>query len=105
MCAGRELIEETGYTSDEIIPWIRFDGTSNVMTYTYFYIARNCHWVQDISPDSGEKIELFDVSFDEFLELSSDVRFHHHWNLLPLLYEARLSDVKKAELKKIFYGA
>jgi hypothetical protein len=44
------------------------------------------------------------VSFDELLELSSDPGFHHHWNLLPILYEARLHPEKKAELKKILYG-
>ncbi len=104
LCAKRELIEETWYASEEFVPWIRFDGTSNVMTYTHFFIARNCTWVQDIQPDSWEKIELFDVSFDEFLELSSVSAFHHHWNLLPILYEARLSKTKKDELKKIFYG-
>ncbi len=103
-CARRELLEETWYTSDELVPWIRFDGTSNVMTYTHFYIARNCRRIQEIEPDPGEYIETFEVTFDEFLELSSDTRFHHHWNLLPILYEARLSPSKKSELKKIFYG-
>ncbi len=104
LCAWRELLEETGYTSNELVPWIRFDGTSNVMTYTHFYIARNCQRIQDIDPDPGEKIELFDVSFDEFLELSSHTGFHHHWNLLPIIYEARLYETKYSELKKIFYG-
>jgi hypothetical protein len=54
--------------------------------------------------DGGEKITLFMVSFDEFLELSSDPTFHHHWNLLPILYEARLYPEKKEELRKILYG-
>jgi ADP-ribose pyrophosphatase len=102
-CAVRELLEETGYVSDELVPWLRFDGTSNVMTYTHFFIARNCQKIQDIEPDSGERIELVTVTFDEFLELSSNHGFHHHWNLLPILYEARLSSQKKEELKKIFY--
>lgn len=69
-----------------------------------YFIARDCEIVQDICPDGGEKIELFEVSFDEFLELSSDARFHHHWNLLPILYEARLNREKYNELYKIFYG-
>lgn len=104
-CARRELLEETWYTtSEDIIPWIRFDGTVNVMTYTYFYIARNCKKIQEITPDSGEKISVFSVTFDEFLELSSDVGFHHHWNLLPIFYEARLSPEKKEELRIIFFG-
>ena len=85
--------------------WTIFHGTNNVNTSVYYYIARNCLQVSDITPDGGEKIELFTVSFDEFLELSSDIRFHHHWNLLPILYEARLHPEKKEALKKILYGS
>lgn len=104
VCAERELLEETWHTAREFVPWMTFEGTSNVMTYTYFFIARGCKKIQDIEPDAWEKIETFEVSFDEFLLLSSDPGFHHHWNLLPILYEARISEEKKQELKKIFYG-
>jgi hypothetical protein len=44
------------------------------------------------------------VSFDELLELSSDQRFHHHWNLLPIFYEARIDPDKKEALRKTLYG-
>jgi len=30
--------------------------------------------------------------------------FHHHWNLLPILYEARLFPEKKEALRKIIFG-
>jgi len=55
-----------------------------------------------MNPDPGEKIRLFEVSFDEFLLLSSDSRFQHHWNLLPTLYEARLDGNKRESLRKLF---
>ena len=83
---------------------MRFDGTNNVMTYTYFFIARNCKKVQDITPDPGEKIELLEMTFDEFLLLARDTTFHHHWNLLPYLYEALLDAPKKEVLKNIFFS-
>ena len=83
---------------------MQYTGTSNVFTYVHYFIARDCQPSEIQSPDPGEKIELFEVDFEEFLLLSSDKRFHHHWNLLPILYEARLSLEKKMELKKIFYG-
>lgn len=102
-CALRELREETWYTSDSIVPWFEFSGTKNVNTSVYYYIARDCYRVGDVIPDAGEKIEVFTVTFDEFLALSSHTWFHHHWNLLPLLYEARLSEKKKSLLKEIFY--
>lgn len=102
-CARRELREETGYDSKIMDDWTVFHGTSNVHTDVYYYIARDCSQIGDIMGDGGEKIELFTVTFDEFLELSSDPRFHHHWNLLPILYEARLYPEKKEALKKILY--
>ena len=104
ICAKRELKEETWYEFVECTPWFEFCGTKNVNTSVHYYIARNCYQVSAIKPDPGEKIQLFTVSFDEFLELSSHQWFHHHWNLLPILYEARLFPEKKEELRKIFYG-
>lgn len=104
VCAIRELREETWYTSDNLSDWTVFNGTSNVYTEVYYYVARDCYLVWEIIPDGGEKIEVFTVTFDELLELSSDMRFHHHWNLLPIFYEARLFPDKKAALKKILYG-
>lgn len=103
-CAIREFKEETGYASDNIIVWGVYHGTNNVHTEVSYYIARDCYRVSDIIADWWEKIELFTVTFDEFLELSSDNLFHHHWNLLPILYEARIYPEKKEALKKIIYG-
>jgi ADP-ribose pyrophosphatase len=102
-CAARELLEETGYTTDDWSLWHVFDGTGNVATYTYFYIARDVVQIHDISPDPGERIRLFSVTFDEFLELSSDIRFHHHWSIIPLLYEARIDARKREALRQLFF--
>lgn len=103
-CALRELHEETWYISSDTVPWFQFSGTKNVNTSVYYYIARDCTRVWDIIADPGEKITLFPVTFDEFVELSSHPGFHHHWNLLPILYEARLYPDKKEELREVFYG-
>jgi ADP-ribose pyrophosphatase len=104
ICAQREFLEETGYVSDEWELWFRYDGTANVMTYTYYYIARNCQYQQSIRQDPGEKIKLVEMTFDEFLMLSSDPRFQRNIKLVPLLYEARLDPERKKSLKKTFYG-
>jgi ADP-ribose pyrophosphatase len=102
-CALRELREETWYVGTLSL-WMTYHGTNNVHTEVYYYIARDCAHVSEVEADPGEKISLFSVSFDEFLELSSDPGFHHHWNLLPILYEARLHPEKKEALRKILYG-
>lgn len=103
-CARRELLEETGYMTNTLIEWMTYYGTNNVHTQVHYYIALDCIYEREIQGDGGEKITLFTLSFDEFLELSSDPEFHHHWNLLPILYEARLHPDKKEALKKILYG-
>lgn len=100
LCAQRELREETGYITHDISLWRQFNGTSNIITHVYYYVARNCEYQWSMDPDPWEKIQLFPVTFDELLELSSDERFHHHWNLMPIFYEARLSFDKKNALKK-----
>lgn len=102
-CAQRELLEETGYESHDWTLWHTFDGTGNVATFTYFYIARHIHQIQDIRSDPGEKIRTFTLDFEEFLMLSEDQRFHHHWSLIPLLYEARINTKKKEELRRLFF--
>lgn len=101
--AKRELLEETGAISDDWHEWFIFEGTAHTATFVDYFIARNCEIIQDIRPDGWEKIELFEVTFDEFLNLSSDEKFSHHWNLLPLMFEARIDEKKYQELKKIIF--
>ena len=105
VCAQRELLEETGYESHDWTHWHTFDGTGNIARFTHFYVAKNIVQIQDIRSDPGEKIRVFFVDFEEFLALSSDIRFHHHWSLIPLLYEARINSEKKEELRKLFFWA
>lgn len=100
-CAQRELLEETGYASDNIELWYKHNGTSNIISHTYFYIAHDCYKIWEIESDPGEKIELMDISFDEFLLLSEDEKFIH-WPLLSFLFLARLYEDKYIALKNRF---
>jgi ADP-ribose pyrophosphatase len=101
--AKREFLEETGYTSSAWSHYTTSSGSANVICYTYFYVARDCVCTADIQPDGGEKIEVYTVTFDEFLLLSSDKKFHH-WNVVPILYEARLNTDARAALHMAIYG-
>ncbi len=103
LCAQRELLEETGLVSENWKPWLCFDGTNNTAVYVHYFIAHGCKKIKEITPDGGEKISTFEVTFDEFLELSSNPEFSHHWNLLPIMYEARLNGKKYKELKEIIF--
>lgn len=101
--AKRELLEETGYVSDSWHTWTTFEGIGNSLAYVSYFIARNCKRIAPICGDGGEKIELFEVSFEEFLLLSGDVQFRHHWNIALLLYEARVSEIYKQQLYATLY--
>ncbi len=97
----RELKEETGYTSKDIVLWKAEHATTKIDWVTYVFIAHNCEKVSGMEIDNGEKIELFEASLDELLELSQKKDFRAKEVVVELLH-AFYDENKKAELKKIF---
>ncbi len=67
--AERELLEETGYQSDDILLWKDMNDGRVVLWKRAVYLARNCKKVHDGTPDAGEKIKVRFISFEEFLLL------------------------------------
>src|SRR3989344_4788795 len=68
-CAKRELLEETGFASDDWTLWKKLELGLNIEFYTYYYIARNCRKTGNQSLDKGgEKIKIKFMQFDDFLE-------------------------------------
>jgi ADP-ribose pyrophosphatase len=104
VCAKRELFEETGYESDEWELFKKEEGTSNVIVDTYFYIARNCQKRRThINPDHGEKVWLYPVSFEAFLDIALEEKFIH-WNLVPILCRAKIDEKYRGVLFNKFFG-
>ena len=68
--AKRELLEETGFESNdwELLFTLKIPG--RIEWDIHFYAARACKKVQDPKLDSGEKIKLLELSFEEFLEFT-----------------------------------
>lgn len=68
--AKRELLEETGYASEE---WFLFDtlapNPSNMNNYCYTFIAKNAHKVQIPSPEETESIKLHLCTLQEVRKL------------------------------------
>jgi ADP-ribose pyrophosphatase len=73
--AKRELLEESGLESDdwELIKTYEFQG--KIEWPIYYYIARNCKKVAEQQLDPGEKLEVKEVSFSEFIEMTSSEDF------------------------------
>jgi len=68
--AKRELLEETGYGSDDWTPLGSFKlGPSRIKNGFHLFLARDCYPVSQQNLDAGEDIGIRFVSFSEFEEL------------------------------------
>jgi len=98
--AKRELIEETGLTSDDWELW-KIAGVGGFIHWeNYIYIARNCRETADIRLDGGEQIENGLVTLDEFLSLIDDPHFRHK-DLLQDFYQIRENPEKRIAFQKL----
>ncbi len=101
--AKRELLEETGYASDDWTLWQTFQPHYKTVFTAYYYIARRCRKVQDPQPDSGERITVESVSFDDFLRLSDRDDFRNP-ELLVALLRMRIHDTKRQSFRTLLFG-
>lgn len=67
--AKREMQEETGYTSDQWEFLLSHEPTRKIRWEMFVYVARNCEKTMDQDLDPGERIEVREVTFDQFIEL------------------------------------
>lgn len=64
--AKRELLEETGYTSDEVEPLLEvIDNPTKDTNKIYYFLARNVHQVAEQDLDVSENIEVLKVPLEE----------------------------------------
>lgn len=77
--AQRELLEETGYESDNWELWFRNDILSyRCMEWNNnIFIARDCVKIQEPIFDPGEKIATHFLNYEEFLQVTQDKRFRN----------------------------
>lgn len=102
-CAKRELLEETGYASDEWLLWKEYKPVGKIRWTEYVYIARNCALSGAPHPDSGEKITTRLISFDEFLALGESPAFYSRELVVPLVC-ARYDAHAREKLRREIFG-
>lgn len=73
--AKRELLEETGYKAKKFVLWDAAQIFIKIDYVIYTFVAKDCQKVADLKLDSGEKIKLISVTFDEFIKLASQENF------------------------------
>lgn len=78
--AQRELLEETGYQSEQWQSLGKASANPAIMSnYTHMYAAEGCEFagLDSDSSDEHERIEVRTVPMDEFLKLVKDGTIHH----------------------------
>lgn len=101
--AKRELLEEAGLVSDDWELFKVYEPVSKLEWSIYTYIARNCRKLQEPTLDAGEKIELVQIDFDEFVKLLSDGEIRAQELSCDVL-RMRLEPENLEEFKKKLFG-
>jgi ADP-ribose pyrophosphatase len=101
--AKRELLEETGYETNDWELLKTYESEGKMQWTTYLYAARNCKKVTEPKLDGGEKIEVKQVDWDKFLEIVSAEEFFGQ-NIANDVLRMRLNPEKLAEFKQKLLG-
>lgn len=102
--AKRELLEETGYGSNNWAYWKEFSYPSGRVFYEHHYfIARDCKKIGPVQLDSGEKIKTKLISFDDFLKLGENPSFRGY-GIGKFLLEMMLNKKKRETFHKLLFG-
>lgn len=74
--AKRELLEETGYTSDHWSEYAYYNTPRMIDGALHIYLAKDCTKIAPPSLDGGERNRILLLSFDEFVRIvTEDARF------------------------------
>jgi ADP-ribose pyrophosphatase len=84
-CAGRELVEETGYLAGRIKALNNFFTSPGVLSEKIYAFAAYDLEQAHVNPDEGEEIELLPTPFDEAIEMIRDGRIHDGKTIATLL--------------------
>ncbi len=99
--AARELREESGYAAKKWTLWKAYQPYSKIDWALYVFIAHGAEKVAGQDLDPGEKIDVFAVTFDEFVHMVMDDDFAMI-EIMPDLYQALLDPMKMQVLRKMF---
>ena len=103
VAAKRELLEETGYVSDDWVLWKEVNPVSKIEWTVYTFVARSCVFQREPHLDSGEKITSNLINFDDFLILSDDPFFYSP-ELVSHILRLRLNKQEREEFKQTLFG-
>lgn len=83
----RELLEETGYYSDNVIETCRVSANpANHSNLTYCFLALDCYLVNNQNLDDTEEIEIILKPLAEVIEMLKNQEFFQALNISSLYY-------------------
>ncbi len=101
--AERELLEETGYESDQLNKWFVENRVAKLDWNMHVFIARNCKKVADQKLENGEKVKVFEVDFEGFMEQVSDDNYQN-LRIKNEVLKAKLDPAKMQDLKELLFN-
>jgi len=96
--ARRELLEESGYTSENIEEYFHIQPYHKMDWTSYVFIAKNCQKTTQPNLDAGEKIEVFEYTFEEFIKLCCGEEFREkelQYKVMKAIIEGKREEIKK----------
>jgi ADP-ribose pyrophosphatase len=84
-CAGRELVEETGFLAGRLVPLGNFFTSPGVLSEKMYAFAAYDLEATQTNLEEGEEIETSPVAFDEAIEMIRDGRIHDGKTIATLL--------------------
>lgn len=102
VAAKRELLEETGYSSEDLTLWKEIDPVGKIEWTIYAYIAKSCTKIQEPHLDAGEKITTRLIDFEELLLLSDNPSFYEK-ELMTYIIRARFDPKSKEEFYNLLF--
>lgn len=72
--AIREMREEVGYTSDDVVSLGHSYSDAWDHMIRHYFLARNCYEVEHDNPDSGEEIEVAKITIDKLIDNAKNAR-------------------------------
>ena len=87
VAAGRELLEETGYQTSELIQLGEcYPQPAVLSNRCYFFLAENAEKVQEPQMDEGEDIEILIIPLQDIPAMIENKEINHGMVLLAFYY-------------------
>ena len=102
--AKRELLEESGYTSNDWELYKTYEFEGKIEWTDYLYIARNCKKIAEPEFDGGEKIEIHKVSFEEFITKVTHEKFSINKDFLIDIFRIKEDPNHLEELRSTLWS-